>query len=302
MPDRCDRFRFQIPLLLDGELHDGEALELEAHLQTCRSCRVICDEKRQLIENIRLAGPFYTAPESLRDSVSRFVLASGESYRAPSRLHQKIERILTVEATPRSFRQPARLLSLASVLAVLLLVGTWSVFKLRNDPAPPQPSPFAQMAVDTHLRRLRGQLPLEIASDSPRAISAWFAGKLSFPLELPNYQELSGQEKLYHLEGARLVGFNNDYAAYVAYRMSRHPITLVVTSNAVARPEGGEKIISKGLVFHYDSFNGLKVITWMDRGLTYGLVSDLAERGQQSCIVCHTGTRDHDFIEGFKKL
>jgi hypothetical protein len=42
------------------------------------------------------------------------------------------------------------------------------------------------------------------------------------------------------------------------------------------------------------------VITWSDRGLTYALVSDLDERGQQSCIVCHEGTKDRDFIEPLK--
>jgi hypothetical protein len=34
--------------------------------------------------------------------------------------------------------------------------------------------------------------------------------------------------------------------------------------------------------------------------LTYALVSDLEERGQQSCLVCHAGTKDRDFIEGLR--
>ncbi|MBO0858343.1 MAG: hypothetical protein J2P21_07755 [Chloracidobacterium sp.] len=34
--------------------------------------------------------------------------------------------------------------------------------------------------------------------------------------------------------------------------------------------------------------------------LTYALVTDLEERGQQSCIVCHEGSKDRDFIEGLK--
>ncbi|MBI1762540.1 MAG: hypothetical protein HYR56_13990, partial [Acidobacteria bacterium] len=158
----------------------------------------------------------------------------------------------------------------------------------------------AQMAVDTHVRRVRGQLPLEIASASPAEISNWFAGKVSFSLKLPNYQEASGQVRLYNLEGARLVGFRNDYAALVAYDMDKHPITLVVTANGVAMPSGGEQVVSKGLRFHYDMLNGWKVITWADRGLTYALVSDLAGRGQQSCIVCHEGTQDREIIEGLK--
>jgi anti-sigma factor RsiW len=147
---------------------------------------------------------------------------------------------------------------------------------------------------------MRGQLPLEMESARPQDISAWFANKVDFSVKLPNYQESSGQEKLYTLEGARLVSLENDYAAYVAYRMKDRPISLVITSDSVARPSAGEVIASRGLRFHYNAIDGLKVITWSDRGLTYALVSDLDERGQQSCIVCHEGTKDRDFIEPLK--
>jgi hypothetical protein len=156
------------------------------------------------------------------------------------------------------------------------------------------------MAADTHLRHTRGQLPLEMESERPQDISAWFSNKVNFSVKLPNYQESSGQEKLYTLEGARLVGFQEDYAAYVAYRMKSRPISLVITSDSVARPSGGEEITARGLTFHYNAIDGLKVLTWSDRGLTYALVSDLEERGQQSCIVCHEGTKDQDFIEPLK--
>jgi hypothetical protein len=82
--------------------------------------------------------------------------------------------------------------------------------------------------------------------------------------------------------------------------MKDQPISLVITSDSVARPSGGEQIASRGLRFHFNAIDGLKVITWSDRGLTYALVSDLEERGQQSCIVCHQGTKDQDFIEPLK--
>jgi hypothetical protein len=123
---------------------------------------------------------------------------------------------------------------------------------------------------------------------------------VSFRVKIPNYQESSGQEKLYTLEGARLVALRNDYAAYVAYEMKGRPISLVITSDAVVKPSGGEQIKAKGLTFHYNAIQGLKVITWSDRGLTYALVSDLDERGQQSCVVCHQVGKDQDFIAPLK--
>src|SRR5215813_2309350 len=152
------------------------------------------------------------------------------------------------------------------------------------------------MAAENHSRHIDGRLPLEIVSDSPKQISDWFANKVRFGVKLPNYQEVSGQNKLYELEGARLVAYKDDYAAYVAYQMRTRPISLVITSDQTAQPSGGEEIAARGLLFHYDTIKGLKVITWSDRGLTYALVSDLEERGQESCVVCHQGTKDRDVI------
>jgi anti-sigma factor RsiW len=188
----------------------------------------------------------------------------------------------------------------AALLLLLLPIAVWRIVRQPDRPENGRPSPFALMASESHLRHIRGQLPLEIESSDPQQISEWFANKVDFNVKLPSYQESSGQEILYTLEGARLVGFQNDYAAYVSYHMKDRPISLVITSELLAQPAGGEEIASRGLRFHFNSIDGLKVITWSDRGLTYALVSDLDERGQQSCIVCHQGTKDQDFIEPLK--
>jgi len=189
----------------------------------------------------------------------------------------------------------------AAVLLVLLLpVVAWRLVKRSDQPEKGPAGSFALLAAETHLRHVRGQLPLEVESQNPQQISSWFVNKVNFRVKLPNYQESSGQEKLYVLEGARLVGFQNDYAAYVAYQMKERPISLVITSESLVEPTGGEVIAAGGLKFHYNAIDGLKVLTWSDRGLTYALVSDLEERGQQSCIVCHQGSKDQTFIEPLK--
>jgi hypothetical protein len=191
--------------------------------------------------------------------------------------------------------------AVAGIVILVLPVAVWLILRYdKGQPGGAGPSNFALMAADTHLRHTRGQLPLEISTSGPDQISQWFANKVSFSVKLPNYQDSSGQEKLYRLEGARLVGYKDDYAAYVAYQMRTRPISLVITSAAIAQPSGGEEIKAKELTFHYDAIEGLKVITWSDRGLTYALVSDLDERGQESCVVCHQGAKDQDFIAPLK--
>lgn len=302
MMNSCEPIRNQMMFYLDNELHGDEQQAVEDHLRLCAACRRLCEEEKALPEIVRSAAPLYAASEDLRGRVAALLDDAPASHRAPANLRQRLHKTLGRDAAGhtgsplfnrRSFAIAAMLL-LAVFAGVIYLTGN------RRTSATKQPSAFALMAATTHQKHLHEQLPFEVISDSPERISNWFAGKVSFGFKLPNYQEVSGQEKLYKLEGARLVAFNNDYAAYVGYQMNRRPISLVVTSNTVAMPEGGEEILSKGLTFHYDTIDGWKVITWADRGLTYALVSDLEERGQQSCIVCHAGTRDRDFIESLR--
>lgn len=278
----CDDIRGRLTLYLDNELQGDERAKVEAHLSECESCAAVFKRELNFLKTVRESGPLHVASPELRNQVEQILKVSPD------------------EETRRGFRFKWLVATAAGLLVLLLPVLAWRLVRQPEPPPVAKVCGFALMAVDTHLRHMRGQLPLETESASPQDISAWFTNKVNFSVKLPNYQESSGQEKLYTLEGARLVNFQNQYAAYVAYRMADRPISLVITSDSTATPSGGEEIPSKGLKFHYNAIDGLKVITWADRGLTYALVSDLEERGQQSCMVCHAGTKDQDFIEPLK--
>jgi len=273
---KCDDIRGRMTLYLDDELQGTERATIEAHLSECQSCRAIFARELDFLNTVRGGGQLYVAPPELRAKVQQSL-------------------------RPRRSSRVNWMVAAAAVLLVLLLpVVAWRIVKRADKPEKGPAGSFALLAAETHLRHVRGQLPLEVESTSPQDISSWFVNKVNFRVKLPNYQESSGQEKLYVLEGARLVGFQNDYAAYVAYQMKERPISLVITSASVVEPTGGEEIPAGGLKFHYNAIDGLKVLTWSDRGLTYALVSDLEERGQQSCIVCHEGAKDQNFIEPLK--
>ena len=284
----CEDIRGRLTLYLDNELQGTERATVEAHLAECESCAAVLARELNFLNAVRECGPLHKASPELSEKVAA-ILNEGRVSPAP------------LAAGKTRSRRSLWIAAVAAGLLVLLLPAlVWRLVRRAETPANGKPSKFALVAAETHLRHMRGQLPLEIESARPQDISAWFANKVDFSVKLPNYQESSGQEKLYTLEGARLVSLENDYAAYVAYRMKDRPISLVITSDSVARPSAGEVIASRGLRFHYNAIDGLKVITWSDRGLTYALVSDLDERGQQSCIVCHEGTKDRDFIEPLK--
>ena len=277
----CENIRERLTLYLDNELQGDERATVEAHVESCNSCASFVEKELTFLNAVRKSGRPHVASPELKASVAEIL--SGAK-----------------QPVVRSRRLRWMLPVAAALLVLLLPVVIWRVVREEDHPENGVPSAFAAKAAESHLRHVRGQLPLEVESSEPEKISAWFANKVNFNVKLPSYQESSGQEILYTLEGARLVNYQNDYAAYVSYHMKDRPISLVITSELLAQPSGGEEIKSQGLMFHYNAIDGLKVITWSDRGLTYALVSDLEERGQQSCIVCHQGTKDQDFIEPLK--
>jgi hypothetical protein len=66
-------------------------------------------------------------------------------------------------------------------------------------------------------------------------------------------------------------------------------------------PSRGESYQSGGLTFYFSSEEGLRIITWRDKGLTYAQVSDLDVKGAESCAICHGGTEDRRKFEGLGK-
>ena len=299
--NRCEETRSQITFYLDDELSGADRASFETHLLDCEICRGVIENERQFLQTVRELRPLHRAAPELRSRIEELLANAPAAHAASPELRNRIQRYFSqLDSNGAGLLSRHRVLAVTTILALSLALGIWRIVSIKSNADRHRPSEFALMAVDTHQRHLRNQLPLEISSGQPEQISAWFTGKVPFGVKLPNYQESSGQDKLYNLEGARLVGYRRDYAAYVAYQMQTRPISLVMTSDSVAQPSGGEEIVSSGITFHYDSIDGLKVISWSDRGLTYALVSDLEERGQQSCIVCHEGTKDKDFIESLK--
>lgn len=278
----CDAARRLVSPYLDGELVGEDRAAFAAHVAACGACRrALADE------------------EAVVDAVRRTI----ERPRASEALRARVEAVLQAERR-RRLRRDAVAAALAIALVVTMgVAGTWRV-KAVDGPVPvPAPDPaddLAALTADTHLRYTRGQLPLEVDSSRPDAVSAFFAGRVPFHLALPDYPVGPGETKPYRLLGGRLVSFRKDYAAYVAYRMGDRPISLLVTSAGLAQPSGGETVGFGSLVFHQRSVRGLKVITWTDKGLTYSLASDLSVRGAQSCTVCHGSPEERRRLEDFR--
>jgi anti-sigma factor RsiW len=281
MKDCVSDYEATIQLFLDKELTGSDLEDFLAHLEVCEACRTELQAGQELSGLLHRSRPLYSAPDSLRDRIMRTTHPSGDSAPSPiPRLREGLLKILTRPSDGRGLpRWPLLAAAILLVAALLPLPGI-----LRHASA----HSYVEAAVAAHRSSIGGNLPLEIKSDSPSAVTAWFAGKVPFKFRLPEAPEEAGYEQVYRLAGGRLVNYKDGYAALVSYQMQQQQaVSLLVASSQSAIAAGGEEVPSGGIVFHYIKQAGFAVITWSTHGLTYALVSSLPDSGRQSCLVCH---------------
>jgi anti-sigma factor RsiW len=263
----CSEIRPRIALYVDREVTGAEALDFEAHLTDCAECRRAFDDLRGTVDALRGARPLYEVPERSFAAVQGMV-ADWE----------------------RRQRQ-RRWLPAAAAAAVLLAVGIAWVSAARPD--------YETFAAATHRNYARGAFPLDVVSNQPQLVSNWLQPRVPFHLTLPNYPE--GGPKRYKLAGARLMQYRGEDVAYLAYEMDRKPISLLISSSSRIAPSDGESYQSGGLTFYFSAQQGLRIITWKDKGLSYAQVSDLDVKGAESCGICHGAEGERRKFEGLGK-
>jgi anti-sigma factor RsiW len=263
----CSEAASWIALYIDNELAPAEAAELEAHFEECRGCRAQFEQLRAVSDNVRAAKPLYEPSATSAARVRELV-------RADKR------------------RGAQRRIAVAAAAAVVL-IGVALSYPWSRASA----GAFSDFAAGSHIRYASGAAPLDLVSSEPERVTNWFAPRLPFHFKLPDYVNEPGSTKRYSLTGARLLEYRGADVAYLAYTMNRRPISLLVASSRRVTPAGGQTFRTGGIDFHFSSGRGLRLITWMDRGLSYALVSDLDVTGAESCVICHGAEADRRKIE-----
>ena len=286
----CGDYGAALELYLDKELIGPDLEEFRAHLEGCAACRAALEVREELFRLLHRSRPLYSASDALRDRVMRTaeLLPSSAPYTPPG-LRRRILRVLArpVQSAGRGVRHWPML-----VAAILLVAaGLLSIPGILRQVSA---NSYVEAAVAAHRSSLNGSLPLEIKSESPSAVTAWFAGKVPFNFRLPEAAEEVAHEQVCRLTGGRLVNYKDGHAALVSYQMQQQTISLLVSSSKSAAVAGGEEVLSGGIVFHYSKQMGFAVITWSTHGLTYALVSSLPGSGRQSCMVCHQSLANGD--------
>lgn len=249
---------------------------------------------KQLIMHAALCdhcGPLLRAATSVDEDPTpeeEKLLAELKSPSRPDFIPQRVP----AAPSPRRFMRwlvPALALT---VIAFFLISTRW-----QSSPTLFSGQKFAEFAVNAHRQHAQGNLALDVHSDSQQALNEWLKAKSPFYVALPASPAVPGEERPYHLQGARLVPAGGKTAVYVAYQMQSGPVSLMVTPDSVAVASGGIEADFKKVSFHYRMVEGFKVVTWSLHGNTYALVSQEGNNTQRSCMVCHSAMRDRDLTQ-----
>ncbi len=244
------RFRRDLSDFVDGRLANGRRARLESHLETCADCR----REWQALASIKTTvHSTVTGREAPTDVVADVRAALDREDRAES------ARNLLLRS--RGARRIVAFLAAAAAAVAILLLS-------------PQPTDPPASAARDWERWTSGRLHLELRSESPHAISRFFAERgIAFPvpagtLEVPGYR----------LVGARIHSLAGRRSAFYVYRNARNKILVCqMYEGSVADLPRGARVVARGGARLYAfRASGLTQVFWQDGRVVCALVSDIA--------------------------
>ena len=178
--NQCEFNIALIDLYLDDELAGDDLEVFNRHIRECSSCREALMERRRFLDRIRAAQPLYPVPPKLRQEVAAIL---GECA-GPSTVPARGRTATRVRGNSGAWlRWLCSRPIPALVASMLAIAGVTTLWRLSLTEA--RANTFVDLAAQTHRQQLTGLLPLEIKTNSPSALCAWFTDKVPFRFRLP---------------------------------------------------------------------------------------------------------------------
>lgn len=253
---QCGTARKQFFINPPPEVNSGVACEGEEferareHVSGCAACGEFFAAEERLKSLLQERAPREKASATLRERILR---------QLPQKAWEKGSLFQWLDFRPRSRRT---LVWAGSLLLIVLMGGLWMYWR-RNRVVP---FPLTSVLVEDYVHNLPGVT--EIASSDPQVVQSWFHGKVDFSFRLPSVQNPS-------LMGGRLCNLRGRNAALILYHHPQSVVSLfILDSSGVQFPEA-PVVERKGRRCLVNSDKGYSLVLWKERGLLYGLVSDL---------------------------
>ena len=194
---------------VDAALPSADELDMRRHLDVCPGCRAAVETLLALKAVVAASADVRPVPHTLRE---RLAVLGG------SRRHVRIARWRRVAA-------------LAAGLLVALGVGQWALGRRHAGD-----DRVSEALVADHLHFLQEPSALEIASDDPERVGAWFRDKVPFPVRVPRHTSAT-------LLGGRSCALFGHPVALAFYRSGGKRLSLFIADAAsfptAGRLEGG---------------------------------------------------------------
>jgi anti-sigma factor RsiW len=232
----CETWLVKLDQYADAELAGNEAVEMEQHLRQCQSCAA------EALGRIRLKASTHHA---------------GHRYAPTPEFKLKIARQVEKQSKRRLFgwRWQWQLGMVTAALAVALgLAALWSSHAQRQ-------RDLGEIA-DLHVSTLASPNPVDVVSTDRHTVKPWFAGKLPFTFNLPEFQNTPFQ-----LIGGRVAYFEQTPGAQLLLQVRKHHLSVFIFQE---RDLGSRWLLPSGIE-HKLEFN---IQSWSQGGLRYFIISD----------------------------
>jgi anti-sigma factor RsiW len=228
---------------VDHSLPELEAATVEGHLQSCQSCRSTLDELRWLKDAVRSSAPAATASKDFEARLASAAAASRRRRRV-ARLGIAVAGGLTV--------------ALAALLVVLPVVR--------------QRRALTELIGDHVGITVTREEAFDVAGSDAGKLEGWFAGKIDFPLHIP-------QVPAAKLVGARLCDIAGRHIPLASYELGTRRVSMFVerTGRSARRTVCDEQV------------HGYTVCRRTIDGLQYLFVSDYPANEAGSILTAALG-------------
>jgi anti-sigma factor RsiW len=255
----CGEFRKFIDPYIDGEFDDTERAMFDAHLAICPECRRYFDQRAWLQNAVKpvLKRPC-RMPQEARGRLEKKLRAA----RRPIRARRAVRR----------FASPASAVVAAG--AIFLLVTPLTGFK---------PSVVDEV-LDQHCQ----QMPVEVPTPAAQELDRWFAGKLPFEMEAPDFRD--GRVSLLggRLSRIRHLASNASApAAHLIYSVGSHKMSVLIFDGRGVVPFEEPDLHVRGAPMRVHEARGHQVALYSRGNLTYAVTSNLP-RGQMLELIGST--------------
>ncbi len=250
MSTRNDHPHDELHLLLDGRLDAGARARVEAHVQTCPSCRRDLDVLKWTKQVARDAAR--AADAQVPPAMAERVIAALD----------RVDRAASEQPAQRArrwFAVPAAGLVLAAVIAFALMMGRQRAF----DPVTAASNDLASHAAS--------ELELDLATESPQELEEFMAGRIGFPTRVFDFGMMN-----FTLRGGRVHEIDGRRSALFAYASAAggHMVCQMYEGGLSELPDGFTLSELDGIEFRVYRRGAFTLVFWQEGPLVCVLASD----------------------------